>query len=849
MSFAPGVRLGGYEIIGHLGSGGMGDVFRASDVRLGRDVAIKVLPGAVANDPGRLRRFEIEARTVAALSHPNILSVFDTGVFEGSPYIVTELLEGETLRQKLDHGPAAPRRAIEWGLATARGLAAAHAKSIVHRDIKPENLLITKDGRLKILDFGLAKQLPAAPSTESQTTALLSSPGAVMGTPAYMSPEQVRGEALGAGSDLFSLGCVLYEMLAGRRPFLGDTAMDVMSAILREEPPEFTAQPPGLAGIIRRCLEKDREARFHSAADLAFALEALSNPSAASSPDISASPVARKSRAGMYGILAVASMLAAMLAGWWWLGRRQSAVRTPVFERLTFQTGSIDRARFGADGKTFVYSADWRGLKNGIYSTVLGNPESRPLALPDGVRLASVSSTGELALLKGSVLSRARMDGTAPRDVATDIEDADWSPDGSQLAVIRNLHPGFQIEYPLGKTIAKAGWSPTIRVSPKGDRIALLRVNKGGDVISTLDLQGQFTDLVPHLIASMQDQFCWSPDGREVWFIASSGGTSFDTLKAVTLSGKVREIYQFPGVRVNIDSAASDGRVLLRIHHLTNQLMANTADQGGERDLTWLDAPDLTDLSADGGTVLFSNIGQSGSSHYGIYIRSTDGSPAVRLSDGLGELLSPDLKWVTATIPSGQQVLIPTGAGEPQALSFPGLTGARIRAFLPNGTGYVVSGFETGKRLRIYTYSLALRRLQPVSGEGLEGSANELFVSPDGSQVVFSASSRATILPLKGGEPRKVDLEPADRLAGFAADSHAVFVLHKGGHTPAAIYRVDLATGKRSLLHELVLPEGYSVDSLRVTPDGRRYALMRSSKLSELYMAEGIDRNTLTVGH
>ena len=849
MSFAPGVRLGGYEIIGHLGSGGMGDVFRASDVRLGRDVAIKVLPGAVANDPGRLRRFEIEARTVAALSHPNILSVFDTGVFEGSPYIVTELLEGETLRQKLDHGPAAPRRAIEWGLATARGLAAAHAKSIVHRDIKPENLLITKDGRLKILDFGLAKQLPAAPSTESQTTALLSSPGAVMGTPAYMSPEQVRGEALGAGSDLFSLGCVLYEMLAGRRPFLGDTAMDVMSAILREEPPEFTAQPPGLAGIIRRCLEKDREARFHSAADLAFALEALSNPSAASSPDISASPVARKSRAGMYGILAVASMLAAMLAGWWWLGRRQSAVRTPVFERLTFQTGSIDRARFGADGKTFVYSADWRGLKNGVYSTVLGNPESRPLALPDGVRLASVSSTGELALLKGSVLSRARMDGTAPRDVATDIEDADWSPDGSQLAVIRNLHPGFQIEYPLGKTIAKAGWSPTIRVSPKGDRIALLRVNKGGDVISTLDLQGQFTDLVPHLIASMQDQFCWSPDGREVWFIASSGGTSFDTLKAVTLSGKVREIYQFPGVRVNIDSAASDGRVLLRIHHLTNQLMANTADQGGERDLTWLDAPDLTDLSADGGTVMFSNIGQSGSSHYGIYIRSTDGSPAVRLSDGLGELLSPDLKWVTATIPSGQQVLIPTGAGEPQALSFPGLTGARIRAFLPNGTGYVVSGFETGKRLRIYTYSLALRRLQPVSGEGLEGSANELFVSPDGSQVVFSASSRATILPLKGGEPRKVDLEPADRLAGFAADSHAVFVLHKGGHTPAAIYRVDLATGKRSLLHELVLPEGYSVDSLRVTPDGRRYALMRSSKLSELYMAEGIDRNTLTVGH
>ena len=819
----------------------MGDVFRASDGRLGRDVAIKVLPAAVANDTDRLRRFEIEARTVAALSHPNILSVFDTGVFEGSPYIVTELLEGETLRQKLDHRPVAPRRAIEWGLATARGLAAAHAKGIIHRDIKPENLLITKDGRLKILDFGLAKQLPAASSTESQTTALFSSPGAVMGTPAYMSPEQVRGEALGAGSDLFSLGCVLYEMLAGRRPFLGDTAMDVMSAILREEPPEFTAQPPALASIIRRCLEKDREVRFHSAADLAFALEALSNPSVASSPDVSASPGTRKSRAGIYGILAVVSVVASILAGWWWLSRKQSAVRTPVFERLTFQTGSIDRARFGADGKTFVYSADWRGSKNGVYSTVLGNPESRPLALPEGVKLASVSSTGDLALLKGGVLSRARMDGTAPRDVATDIEDADWSPDGSELAVIRNLHPGFQIEYPLGRTIAKVGWSPTIRVSPKGDRIALLRVNKGDDVISTLNLQGQFTDLVPGLIASMQDQFCWSPDGREVWFIASSGGTSFDTLKAVTLSGKVRELYQFPGASVNIDSATSDGRVLLRIHHLTRQLMANTAEQGGERDLTWLDAPELADLSPDGNTVLFSNTGQSGSSRYGIYIRSTDGSPAVRLSDGLGELLSPDFKWVTATIPSGQQVLIPTGAGEQQTLSFPGLTGARIRAFLPDGTGYVVSGFETKKRLRIYTYSLALHQLQPVSPEGLDCSANELFVSPDGSLLVFSASSHATILPLKGGEPRRVDLEPPDRLAGFTADSHAVFVLHKGGHTPAAIYRVALATGTRTLLRELVMPEGYSIDSLRITPDGRRYALMRSSKLSELYMAEGID--------
>src|SRR6266568_1829278 len=274
MPIAIGSRLGPYEIVSTLGAGGMGEVYRAKDPRIGREVAIKILPDLWSRDRNRLRRFEQEARAAGGLNHPALLTIYDVGEQEGTPFLVSELLEGETLRRRLHGGPLSPRRAIEYAIQIARGLAAAHGKGVVHRDIKPENLFITKDGRVKVLDFGLAKL--ETPTTSKEMTA----PGAVMGTAGYMSPEQVRGEEVDQRSDIFSLGTVLYECLAGEAPFRHDSAIATTNAILAEDPPDIQVSP-GLERVVSRCLEKHREARFQSAADLAFHLEDLSDVSAA----------------------------------------------------------------------------------------------------------------------------------------------------------------------------------------------------------------------------------------------------------------------------------------------------------------------------------------------------------------------------------------------------------------------------------------------------------------------------------------------------------------------------------------------------------------------------------------
>src|SRR6187402_1052953 len=279
MALAVGTRLGAYEITGSVGAGGMGEVFRARDTRLDRDVAIKILPTLFATDPDRLRRFEQEARAAAALNHPNILVVYDVGAEGGVPFVVSELLEGRTLRQALEAGRIGARKAADYGTQIANGLAAAHEKGIVHRDVKPENIFLTKDGRIKILDFGLAKLAESIHTDGSGATMAHTDPGMVVGTAGYMSPEQLRGEPVDARSDVFGLGAVLYELFCGERAFKGKTAVDTMSAILKEDPADFPAElhasAPAIERIVRRCLEKNVHERFQSARDVTFALEAL----------------------------------------------------------------------------------------------------------------------------------------------------------------------------------------------------------------------------------------------------------------------------------------------------------------------------------------------------------------------------------------------------------------------------------------------------------------------------------------------------------------------------------------------------------------------------------------------
>jgi len=320
VTLASGSHLGPYEILGQIGAGGMGEVYRARDTRLGREVAVKVLPASFSQDSDRLRRFEQEARAASALNHPNILTIHDIGSSDGAPYVVSELLEGETLRERMSGTQLPVRRAVEYALQIAHGLAAAHEKGIVHRDLKPENVFVTKDERVKILDFGLAKltqpDAGAAGATRAPTETFGTEPGLVMGTVGYMSPEQVRGGAVDHRSDIFSFGAILYEMLSGRRAFSGDSAADAMSAILKEEPPDLSqlspSIPPSIDRIVRHSLEKSPQARFQAARDVAFALQEAQNASTAPGAAASAAsaPKGRRTRARALAIGAGVALVA-----------------------------------------------------------------------------------------------------------------------------------------------------------------------------------------------------------------------------------------------------------------------------------------------------------------------------------------------------------------------------------------------------------------------------------------------------------------------------------------------------------------------------------------------------------
>ena len=357
MPMSVGDKLGPYQILAPLGAGGMGEVYRARDTRLGRDVAVKILPEAFARDEDRMRRFEQEARAVAALNHPNVLAIYDTGAQDGVPYLVSELLDGESLCESLRHGSLPTRKAVEYARQIADGLAAAHEKRIVHRDLKPENLFLTASGRVKILDFGLAKvpasqSAPASPDASTATITAVTSPGVVMGTTGYMAPEQVRGETVDHRADIFSLGATIYEMLTGKRAFKGQTAIETLNAILKEDPPDLDVDkahiPPALERIVRHCLEKRPADRFQSARDLMFALD-----------DILTTSVSAPARALPFSnsigkLASVAVLAAAMGAGAvYWV-----SPRTAPLDRAEFAIsvpGEVSHLSLSPDGKWLAF--------------------------------------------------------------------------------------------------------------------------------------------------------------------------------------------------------------------------------------------------------------------------------------------------------------------------------------------------------------------------------------------------------------------------------------------------------------------------------------------------------------
>ena len=857
MTLSAGTRLGPYEILTPIGAGGMGEVYRARDERLKRDVAIKVLPPSYSQDADRLRRFEHEAQSAGGLNHPNITAVYDLGSYEGAPYIVTELLEGETLRARLSGGAIAVRKAIEYAVQIARGLAAAHEKGIIHRDLKPENLFLTTDGRVKILDFGLAKLTQAEAQGGPQTNLpTATEPGVVMGTLGYMSPEQVKGKPADQRSDLFSFGAILYEMLSGARAFHRDSAAETMSAILREEPPDLSATnksvQPGLERIVRHCLEKNPEERFYSARDVAFDLEALSGLSGTTAAASVAGPSPRRRLLPMFG---VAAILASLAVGYF-IGKGRGAAKPLAFRQLTFRRGTVWSARFGVDGKTAFYSASWDGAPTEIYVSAPGSPESRPLGI-SGADILAVSSAGDLAMAlesrvsteftKTGILARASATGGgAPRQILEGVESADWAPNGQDLAVVRIIGGQARLEYPIGKTIYETrGWISSPRISRDGERVAFIDHPSPGDdggFPAVVDRAGKKTPLSTPF-GSTQG-LAWSPDGSEIWFTAAEVGNR--SLYAVSLSGRLRLLTRVTG-SLTIQDAARDGRALLIDETRRLGLSGLAPGATKERELSWLDWSRPVGLSRDGKTVLFYESGEGGGAGYSAYVRDTDGSPAVRLGEGQGLALSPDGKWVIALLhklTDAHLVLYPTGTGQPRPLTLPGLRLAMglggIR-FLPDGRHFLMSASEEGRGDRIYLADIEGGKARPITPENFRGPGP---ISTDGKRFLArKPDGKSVAYPIEGGEPTAVaGFEPGDTPVGWTADDRGIFI-QRSGAPVAKIERLDPATGRAEPWREILPSDATGVvrvSSVLISPNGTFYAYAYSRVLSNLYLVEGL---------
>jgi dipeptidyl aminopeptidase/acylaminoacyl peptidase/predicted Ser/Thr protein kinase len=853
MTLAPGDRLGPYQIVAPLGAGGMGEVFRARDTRLGREVAVKVLPEGAAADPERRARFEQEARSASALNHPNIVTLLDIGDASGLSYIAMEYVEGRTLRELLAGGPLPARKTLDLAGQLADGLAKAHGAGIVHRDLKPENVMVSKDGFVKILDFGLAKLTAPLSDAQSQlqtAAAPDTGAGAVLGTVGYMSPEQASGGDVDFRTDQSAVGTILYEMVTGKRPFQRPTAAETLTAIIREDPEDvaqLNPRAPCPPALDRRPLPREgsrRPLRVHHrprprhreparapvgvdlrgggahARSRAPALAAAGRLARARARRGGRDGGARPARGGEPG--ARAALPAAHVSARHRLDRPLRAGR-PV--------GHL-RRRLGRGAARGVLGALRRA---GV--AIAGLPPADVL---------SISRTGEVALSLGrhyvygwetrGTLARVPLGGGAPRKVLEDVEAADWSPDGEQLAVARDAGATRRLEFPIGKVLYEtAGWVSDVRVSPDGQRVAFWSHPSRGDNLGSVEVvekNGPRRSLGP---GSSSAGLAWAPDGRSLW----TGGFQ------LSLEGQRRRAIPFFG-GAYLQDVAAGGRALFDRRSFRREIVGRAPGRTAEANLSWLDWSYPQGLSGDGRTVLFDEQNAGRDPNYLIYLRGTDGSPAVRLGEGQSLALSPDGKWALARIATGQAddlVLLPTGAGGPRTLP---RTGLHVDAalFFPDGRRLLLGANEAGHASRLFVLNLEQGGPKPISPEGVSFLLGWDALAPDGRMAVARAADGTLgLYPTDGGEPRPVPgVTPDDVPIRFTANGKGLY-LQRGSGAPAHVDVLDVATGRRRPWKELTPPDPagiLAIGPIFLSDDGQSYVYSYRRLIDDLYLVEGL---------
>jgi len=902
-----GQNIGHYRITGLLGAGGMGEVYLTEDLRLGRRIALKLLPARFTNDRDRLRRFQQEARAASALNHPNILTVHEIELDGDLRYIATEFIDGQTLTQQMAHGPMHLSQTLDVAIQVASALDAAHAAGIVHRDIKPENVMLRTDGYVKVLDFGLAK-LTEAPaieieSEEAAQSAITTTPGIVMGTPRYMSPEQARGLEVDSRTDIFSLGVMIYEMVAGRAPFDGATTSDVIAAILKDEPQPLTRYAPEapveLERVVKRALAKDRGDRYPTARELSGDLQRLKEGIALNAKLGSLAPAATRQNATDLAfdeketqvetqqvesrtppsIVMTESLTGVMARHWRTVGlgsllvvvsaiaiisivpgkRTKEEALPPNIRQLTFRSGFITSARFGPDGKTVVYSAGFDGEPMELFTTDLRGSESRPIKIgPAGIKC--VSSAGDMAVLlnpqlnwsisSNGTLAVVPLAGGTPRRLMDGVDEADWAPDGKTLAIVRKEAGAHQLEYPVGDVLYRSsGWISHARLSPQGDKVAFLEhpIGNNSGSVAVLDLTTKNTSLVSTGWKGVQG-LAWSPAGDEIWFSGNRVSRK-SNIHAVTVSGRERIVYEGQAVFMLYD-ISSEGRVLGVIGNFHTRMVVLSGDPTKEEAVTPFAWSTSADLSADGKTLLFYEWG-NGVDAASVYVRKLDGSETVRLGEGRALALSPEGKWALAVRETSppQLVLLPTGGGEPRTMPNLGIREYHYASWFPDGRQvlFTALGTEDDAFLRSYVLDTESGETRPLMlmDEGMVA----LRVSPDGKRVVaWSPEGRYYVVPLDGTVPTRIPGLESDEEEPiqWSADGRALYVRGPSDFK-TEVHRVEIASGRRRLWKKIVPSNSVGLIGLEakpggilITPDGRSCVYTYWTTLQELVLIEGL---------